>query len=119
MRRELDRKLRIPPSLFVQLPQVQHRPRHEPDQLLLHEAMQAQLATAEAEGAASDVEAAELTAQLTRADAQAAAQTAEALRQAGTDTRKARGVLARLRVARRLAAMAAASLSRLASSRCR
>jgi hypothetical protein len=34
--RELDRKSRIPPSLFVQLPQVQHRPRHEPDQRLLH-----------------------------------------------------------------------------------
>ena len=100
LRRGLDRKSRIPPSLFVQLPQIQHRPRHEPDQRLLHEAMQAQLATAEAEGAASDVEAAEMTTQLKQARAEAQAAQDRAAEAERTDAaRRSAGVLARLRAA--------------------
>jgi chromosome segregation ATPase len=71
------------------------------------EAMQEQLAEAEAEGAASDVEIANLTAQLKQARAEAqAAQIAQSeveadaaeLRQAEAE-RRARGLLARLRAA--------------------
>jgi hypothetical protein len=65
-----------------------------------NEALQVQLATAEADGSALTIETAELTAQLNQArrQAQEAQDAAEALRQAEAN-RRARGVLARLRAA--------------------
>ena len=65
------------------------------------EALQVQLATAEADSSALTIETAELTAQLNQArrQAQEAQDAAEAIRQAEEAERQARGLLARLRAA--------------------